>query len=191
MIESRRSKSITACHHVADFFWLRFWSIKQWGDYTTLSAPKIDWFLRDSPFATVISIMLSALCSACLKLFEKYPLCEPAIIALVSLYVYYQILVVKPVTLHCKSTTWFSKLLKKKMTILIEPYKVWKNTWSLKKMQKLIFFLIISADHVVFWIQATDNIRKLAKKIYTDNWIQSRSKVWVCVNTIGCICFLI
>ena len=67
--------------------------------------------------------MLSALCAACLRLFEEYPLVEPAIIALVSLYVYYQILVIRPVTLHSKSSSPFTKLLKKHMPILTENYK--------------------------------------------------------------------
>ena len=67
--------------------------------------------------------MLSALCAAFLRLCEDYPLVEPAIIALASLYVYYQILVIRPVNLHCKSSSEFTKLLKKHMPILKETYK--------------------------------------------------------------------
>ena len=77
----------------------------------------------DSKKANLHQVMLSTLCVAFLRLCEEYPLVEPAIIALVSLYVYYQILVIRPVNLHCKSSSPFTKLLKKHMPILTESYK--------------------------------------------------------------------
>jgi len=81
--------------------------------------------------------MLSALCAACLRLFEEYPLVEPAIIALVSLYVYYQILVIRPVNLHCKSSSPFTKLLKKHMPILTENYK--PTIWCFEARLQTVF----------------------------------------------------
>lgn len=85
--------------------------------------------------------MISALCSACLRLFEEYPLVEPAIIALVSLYVYYQILVVKPVTLVCKPSTSFSALLRDKMPILNENYK--PTMWCFESRLQTIFASLV------------------------------------------------
>lgn len=81
--------------------------------------------------------MISALCSACLRLFEEYPLVEPVVIALVSLYVYYTILVVKPVHLHSKSTSSFSKLLRQNMPILYENYR--PTIWCFESRLQTIF----------------------------------------------------
>ena len=63
-------------------------------------------------------MMLLALCMAFLRLLEEYPLVELAIIALVSLCIYHHFFAVRPVNLHGKSSSPFTKLLKKHMPIL-------------------------------------------------------------------------
>ena len=59
-----------------------------------------------------------------LRVFEDYPLFESTFAALiVGVYIYYKIFVVRPIEFHCKQTSKFAKLLKKRMPILKESFK--------------------------------------------------------------------
>ena len=81
--------------------------------------------------------MLLALCMAFLRLLEEYPLVELAIIALVSLCIYHHFFAIRPVNLHGKSSSPFTKLLKKHMPILKESYKpsIWYFESQLQTME--------------------------------------------------------
>ena len=59
-----------------------------------------------------------------LRVFKDYPLFESTVVALiVGFYIYYKIFVVKQVQFHCKESSQFSKLLKRRMPILTESFK--------------------------------------------------------------------
>ena len=59
-----------------------------------------------------------------LRVFKDYPLFESTVVALiVGFYICYKIFVVKKVQFHCKESSQFSKLLKRRMPILTESFK--------------------------------------------------------------------
>ena len=89
----------------------RCWEVEiHWFNF---SVKKDQWIEESSNL-----MMLLALCMAFLRLLEEYPLVELAIIALVSLCIYHHFFAVRPVNLHGKSTSPFTKLLKNHMPIL-------------------------------------------------------------------------
>ena len=88
--------------------------LRGWGHIGLIFSVKKDQWIEESSNL----MMLLALCMAFLRLLEEYPLVELAIIALVSLCIYHHFFAVRPVNLHGKSSSPFTKLLKKHMPIL-------------------------------------------------------------------------
>ena len=72
--------------------------------------------------AKMLRFLLPAL--TFLRVFKDYPLFESTVVAvIVGFYIYYKIFVVKKVQFHCKESSQFSKLLKRRMPILTESFK--------------------------------------------------------------------
>jgi len=66
--------------------------------------------------------MFSNLWTEITLLRTNYPILSPAILVFVGLQIYYRIVVVKPVELHCKKDSLYHKFLKKNLPILSENY---------------------------------------------------------------------
>ncbi len=71
--------------------------------------------------------MLTLLWTEATCLLEKFPLVGLTLIALVAVMVYYQLVVVRPVILHCKPGSPFNDFLRSKLAILQELY--WPTFW--------------------------------------------------------------
>lgn len=85
--------------------------------------------------------MITDILSECSKLIDEYPVIGLAFILLTGLLVYYQLVVVRPVILHCKPTSKFTTFLRQHLTILNENY--WPTIWCYESRFQTVFASIV------------------------------------------------